>query len=848
MPAEPHEIDDQGAFLALGGADPSDASDSMNAFRTLAASARRRFAAFVATTRRRPRTTAAAALLVLLVLLAAGGGLVLISGTPPAAPPTTPGFTVRSGWTLAELERRIESGDVEAISAAPASANAPAGELVVRKTDGTVVTVNLSVGVDEAVSALNALGYGDLLTAEAISAARPVPGATNPLASLFGIGVPVALMVLLAVVLLRMSRRSSKGDRDAAASFMTILPPDPAAADGAATITGSSLQPARIALADVAGCDEAKLELTETIEFLKTPERFRRLGARIPRGIMLYGPPGTGKTMLARAVAAEAGVPFHYASGSEFVEKYVGVGAKRVRDLFAQARKLGRGVIFFDEFDAIGKARGGPNSHEEREQTLNQLLVELDGFATTDDVIVIAATNRLDTLDSAVLRPGRFNRKIHVGMPDVKGRREILDVHAKNKPLAPTTDLEELARKTYGFSGAMLADLLNEAAILAARRGAEAIEPEDLHGGWLKVAVGTSRRRSMDERERSIIAAHEVGHAICGRVHGDKRKVEEISLFAHGEALGVTVSSQEDNDLPSESDLRARLIALMGGRAAEEVLFHEVTGGASNDFEQANRIATTMVTKWGMGRDPEASDGGVSGRGALSFLVPTGSRSLPSDVQAAATRAIRAILDEAYAEASRTLIAHLETLRRLAAYLVEHERVDGATFDELFDGRRHVPTAGDEWRAATSRPRDWADVVDLAGRRARRDAEPAEAPTPLPVPVALASPATPDEDLAPVTPPIAAAGVIAVDDEGRDLDVASVTSAAVATIGEDPRLLGDAGPSAQRAVVISSANGAAAARRRARRSTIRRARGLAAGALRRAEAWLRPTELEVDRS
>src|SRR5205823_3228425 len=226
------------------------------------------------------------------------------------------------------------------------------------------------------------------------------------------------------------------------------------------------------------------------------------------------------------------------------------------------------------------------------------------------------------------------------------------------------------------------------------------ISPEDLHQGWLKVAVGTSRHRSMDERERSIIAAHEVGHAICGKVFGDKRRVEEISLFAHGEALGVTVSSQEDNDLPAESDLRARLIALMGGRAAEEILFHEVTGGASNDFEAANRIATSMVTKWGMGRDPDATDGGISGRGTLSFLVPTGGRSLlPSEVQPAATRAIRAILDEAYAEASRTLVANLETLRRLAAYLVEYERVDGATFDELFDGRRPVANAEDEWRA-----------------------------------------------------------------------------------------------------------------------------------------------------
>jgi len=324
--------------------------------------------------------------------------------------------------------------------------------------------------------------------------------------------------------------------------------------------------------------------------------------------------------MLARAVASEADVPFIAASGAEFIEKYVGVGSRRVRELFSQARKHGRAVVFIDEFDALGKARGGVNSHEEREQTLNQLLIELDGFSSTDGVVVIAATNRIDVLDPAVLRPGRFNRKIHVGLPDVAGRREILAVHARGKPMAADADLDGVARKTYGFSGAQLADLLNEAAILAARRQAEEVTGVDVHGGWLKVAVGTARHRSMDDRERSIIAAHEVGHAICGRIHGDRRRVEEISLFAHGEALGVTVSSQEDNDLPAESDLRARLVALMGGRAAEELLFQEVTGGAANDFEQANRIAGLMVNKWGMGRDPEAADQGTSGRGQLSFL------------------------------------------------------------------------------------------------------------------------------------------------------------------------------------------------------------------------------------
>jgi cell division protease FtsH len=757
----------------------------MTAFHHFAVASRRRFKRVRADVRRRPRPYAAAALLAILVAVLLTGELVQVSNQPSATTAgPAPAFTIRDGWTLAELERRIETGDVTAITAVPASDASPAGELLARTRDGQVVEINLSVDAADAVSALSSLGYGHLMTSEAAAIVRPssVVNPSGPLVLL----LPVLVLVLTMFAVWRISRRSTTSGRDRASRFVTIMPVDPGAPSVAESPDGIAQGGTLVTLADVAGCDEAKLELTEAIEFLRTPERFRRLGARIPRGIMLYGPPGTGKTMLARAVAAEASVPFHYASGSEFVEKYVGVGAKRIRDLFAQARRHGRGVIFFDEFDAIGKSRGGPNSHEEREQTLNQLLVELDGFATTDDVIVIAATNRLDVLDAAVLRPGRFNRKIHVGLPDVKGRREILDVHARNKPLAMTTDLEELARKTYGFSGAQLADLLNEAAIMAARRGGDTIDPEDLHAGWLKVAVGTSRRRSMDQRERSIIAAHEVGHAICGKVHGDKRRVEEISLFAHGEALGVTVSSQEDNDLPSETDLRARLIALMGGRAAEEVLFHEVTGGAANDFEAANRIATAMVTRWGMGHDPEATERGISGRGTLSFFVPNdGGQLLPDAVQAAATRAIRSILDEAYAEASRTLVEHMETLRRLAAWLVEHERVDGPTFDELFEGRLAVPTAGDEWRAATSRPRAWGDVVDLAGRRNTRNASAG-----VPAAAAAASATTSGQAIGEPSPAfsgVAAGGGAAATDPGTAvasaIDVGTVQAVADAADG-----------------------------------------------------------------
>ncbi len=792
-----------------------------------------------------------------------------------------PNFTYSTTWSLLDLQRHIGAGEVVAITAAPAGASASQSSvgqgsdqaLIAKTTDGQLVRIALTVTAGDAASALSRMGYGQLLTAEAWKAIQTgradaatagatsgTGGPTDGLRSLLMLVVPILLVTLLMVFLLRMVGRVSPASRESGNKFRTIMPPDKDTAAGvldpaAAPASSSAVAMPRVMLADVAGCDEAKLELTETIEFLKSPERFHKLGARIPRGIMLYGPPGTGKTMLARAVATEAGVPFHYTSGSEFVEKYVGVGARRVRELFAHARKLGRGVIFFDEFDALGKARGGLNSHEEREQTLNQLLVELDGFTTTDDIVVIAATNRVDVLDSAALRPGRFGRKIHVGLPDVVGRREILEVHARNKPLSVSTDLAAMARKTYGFSGAQLADVLNEAAILAARRSSDAINPEDLHAGWLKVAVGTARRRSMDERERSIIAAHEVGHAICGKVHGDRRKVEEISLFAHGEALGVTVSSQEDNDLPAESDLRARLVALMGGRAAEELLFHEVTGGASNDFDKANEIATQMVTRWGMGRDPDATDAGLSGRGQLGFLVrlegghnpnPT---SWPAELQAATTRAIRTILDEAYAGATATLVAHMSELRRLAAYLVENERVDGETFDAVFAGTIDVPGAGGEWRPATARPREWGEIAAFARLR-----------TPMASAAAAAAAAMPLRTRR--------EGLRATAETGRNERTRDERrDSAPAPSKHDPAVPRRSGTPSKgtddrRESPPSSDEGTRRSPRRSRRvvpaalphPTLgrpafgRRLRGLAAGYLHAAESWLLSSAEEVDRS
>jgi cell division protease FtsH len=793
--------------------------------------------------------------LVLVLVLAVG--LVALQARPPGTTlPAGITFSYSQTWTLLDLQRHVDAGEVVAISTpsgpidanagGSSDANADPGTLVAKLRDGQLVRVALTVPTGDAVNAIAATGSGRLLTDEAWRSIQTTqtqpPAATDPLHSAIAIILPLFLLGLLVAVLIRFMRLAP-GSRDRRSTFTTVMPG--AAATGGGGASSVALRPAgdAVRLSDVAGCDEAKFELTEAIDFLASPERFRRLGARIPRGIMLFGPPGTGKTMLAKAVATEAGVPFLYASGSEFVEKYVGVGARRIRDLFAQARAMGRAVVFFDEFDALGKSRGGTNSHEEREQTLNQLLVELDGFASDDEVVVIAATNRVDILDPAVLRPGRFSRKIHVGLPDVKGRRAILDVHVGNKPIAAGADLDTLARKTYGFSGAQLADLLNESAILAARREAEEIGQDDLHAGWLKVAVGTGRRRSMDGRERSIIAAHEVGHAICGRVHGDKRKVEEISLFAHGEALGVTVSSQEDNDLPAESDVRARLVALMGGRAAEELLFHEVTGGAANDFEKANQIATTMVTRWGMGTDPDATELGRSGRGPLSFLVARPNGNLPSEVQPAATRAMRSILDEAYDRACDTLVAHIDVLRRISAHLVEEERIDGDTFEALFDGTRAVPTADGEWRPEAARPREWADVLPYHERRRQRPKAAGRHSTDAPP--AVAADAEPPM-LAPAELP-AAAAVEA--DVTADLPSNAPTSAATTSAALAPELPASDGASAgdgrrpEDLVAASVANlssGIATARRSGsgRARAARRLRGLAARHLRRAEAWL----------
>jgi cell division protease FtsH len=673
----------------------------------------------------------------LLLFLVAGGLLAAINlGAFTTKIPTPETYTFTSDWTILDLERHLEAGEVAIITTVQDSSNpavvgrgigatstgsVAATVLAVQTTSGQWIRVNLDITPTDALVALRSLGYGRLIAIDSVTQIPTTytPGGdgssslSNTLLTILVIGVIIGLVIFF-------YHRSRNGGQFGFGKFrgggnlQIILPPDPNDPDRT-----EHNAPRPVSFADVAGCDEAKRELTEVVEFLKSPEKFHAVGAVIPRGVLLYGDPGTGKTMLARAAASEAGVPFCSVPGSGFVEMYVGVGAQRVRSLFTTAKKFDKAIVFIDEIDALGKARGGNNSNDEREQTLNQLLAEMDGFGSSENIIVIGATNRIDTLDSALLRPGRFSRKVNVPKPEAAGRRAILEIHAKDKPLSPEIDLNILARKTAGMSGADLADLLNEAAIFTARRDDKIISLQDINDGWLKSIAGTSRQRSMDERERSIIAGHEVGHALLGKLFGVRQQVEVISLYAHGDALGVTASSQEDDNLPSEKDIHGRLIQLMGGRAAEAILFDNVTAGASNDLSKAERIATLMVTKWGMGVDPLENKGRgkahLLGRGSLSLRVLEEGTEISAEVRVAMDRAIAYILDEAYKQARETLLCERERLNRIAGYLFENEKIDNTEFEKLYAGTlTPSPEMMEEWRSVKSHPRSWEEIASLA--------------------------------------------------------------------------------------------------------------------------------------
>ena len=447
--------------------------------------------------------------------------------------------------------------------------------------------------------------------------------------------------------------------------------------------------------ADVAGADEEKAELQEVVEFLKAPGKFNSLGARIPHGVLLVGPPGTGKTLLARACAGEAGVPFYAISGSDFVEMYVGVGASRVRDLFEKAKKTMPSIVFIDEIDAVGRQRGAGlgGGHDEREQTLNQLLVEMDGFDANDGVIVMAATNRADILDKALLRPGRFDRQVYVGLPDVKGREEILKVHTKNKPLGPDVSLKTIARSTAGFSGADLENLVNEAALLAARRGKKAITEPEIEEASVKVMMGPEKKSHVvTDDERRLVAYHETGHAITGYFGKHHDPVHQISIISRGGAGGYTMYLPEkDPSYVTKTAMFENIVSLLGGRVAEQLVLDDISTGASSDLQRATDTARAMVTRYGFsermgpvvyGSDPEQTFLGRDFGQGKGY-----SEAIASEID----NEIRDIVDEAYETARRLLTEHMTELHKIANVLMEREKISGDEFRTLMEGGNLPP-------------------------------------------------------------------------------------------------------------------------------------------------------------
>ena len=456
----------------------------------------------------------------------------------------------------------------------------------------------------------------------------------------------------------------------------------------------------KVRFSDVAGAEEEKQELVEVVEFLKDPKRFTKLGARIPAGVLLEGPPGTGKTLLAKAVAGEAGVPFFSISGSDFVEMFVGVGASRVRSLFEDAKKAAPAIIFIDEIDAVGRQRGVGlgGGNDEREQTLNQLLIEMDGFEGNEGIIVIAATNRSDVLDPALLRPGRFDRKVLVGRPDVKGREAILKVHAKNKPLAEDVDLKLVAQQTPGFVGADLENVLNEAALVAARRNKSVIDASDIDEAEDRVIAGPSKKdKTVSQKEREMVAYHEAGHTIVGLVLSNARVVHKVTIVPRGRAGGYMIAlPKEDQMLLSKEDMKEQLAGLMGGRVAEEIIFNVQTTGASNDFEQATQMARAMVTEYGMSE--KLGPVQYEGNHAM-FGAQTPQKSISERTAYEIDEEVRTLLNEARNKAAEIIQSNRETHKLIAEALLKYETLDSTQIKSLYETGKMPETVEEESHA-----------------------------------------------------------------------------------------------------------------------------------------------------
>jgi len=587
--------------------------------------------------------------------------------------------------------------------------------LTVKQNSGTQYTVT--------VPGLLADAFPDVVAA-ANAGGKPVPdfkAVTPPdtswFISLLGILLPVVVIVGFIVFMMR----QAQGTNNQALSF---------GKSRARMFLGNKTV---VTFADVAGVDEAKTELQEVVEFLKYPEKFNSLGARIPRGVLLVGPPGTGKTLMARAVAGEAGVPFFSISGSEFVEMFVGVGASRVRDLFDQAKRNSPCIVFVDEIDAVGRQRGAGlgGSHDEREQTLNQILVEMDGFDTNTNVIVVAATNRPDVLDPALLRPGRFDRQVILDRPDMKGRTAILRVHTKGKPLDKTIDVEGIARQSPGFSGADLANLVNEAAILAARRNKKTIMMPEFQEALERIVAGPERKsRVISDAEKTIIAFHEGGHAVVQRILPKCDPVNKVTVISRGMALGYTMAlPTEDRYLQSKSEFEDKIAGLLGGNAAERLVFGDTTTGASNDIEKATDLARRMVTEFGM-----SDKLGPLSFGKRDELVFLGreigeQRNYSDDVAKTIDDEVRAIIDRAYDRAMDVLVTHRDRLQALAEKLVAEETVDAEEFEKLF---ADLPPKEDLHGGTPSLP--VAAATPTSGSSENPGTAPGGAPTPAPSP------------------------------------------------------------------------------------------------------------------
>ena len=477
--------------------------------------------------------------------------------------------------------------------------------------------------------------------------------------------------------------------------------------------------------ADVAGEDEEKEELKEVVEFLKSPDKFNSLGARIPHGVLLVGPPGTGKTLLARACAGEAGVPFYSISGSDFVEMYVGVGASRVRDLFDKAKKTMPCIIFIDEIDAVGRQRGAGlgGGHDEREQTLNQLLVEMDGFEANDGIIVMAATNRADILDKALLRPGRFDRQVYVGLPDVRGREEILKVHTRNKPLAPDVSLKVIAQRTAGFAGADLENLVNEAALLAARRNRKAITMEDIEEASMKVMAGPEKKsRVVTPEEKKLTAYHEAGHAVAGFYCKHHPRVHEITIIPRGQAGGYTMYLPEkDRSYVTKGEMFEDIVSSLGGRVAEQLILEDISTGASNDLQQATNIARQMITRYGFSERLGPVVYGTSQEETFLGRDFGQGKGYSETTAAEIDSETRDIIDEAYETCRRTLTEHIDQLHALAQALMEREKLNEKEFNTVMAGGKLPPRDGDEPAQEPAAPAAPVETAEPA-----ESAEPAE--------------------------------------------------------------------------------------------------------------------------